>query len=463
MEKKDSGKSALDHVRALWKSLPEALKLLGTILSIAIALKVLFPASALGINSFDAGPEIIEPGESAVLSWDVSGATNVTIEPDIGTVNSNGSVSVAPSETTTYKLIASDDGNEKVAMCTVTLEEKDLLISSFAASPNSIKPGESAVLNWHVSGGSKVTIEPDIGTVEPAGTLDVSPSTTTSYKLTASNDDKEDVAYCTVTVEESPLPPKENLSSEEENTSSSTENLPASEDERVSEDKTTSEDEQVSEDETTSEDKLTSEDLPSIVSFTADPDAIAEGESSNLSWSVSGATEVSIDQGIGAVSLTGNQRIFPEETTTYTLTATNGKGSVTASKVIYVEEPSTTTTPVEIVTPEQVSPVSGEVFDNSTSEAVLKWNTVSGAASYTVEIDPYDSSTDQWLSESSGSSLVSDLSGTSYSFEFLEGVDQYRWRVWAVSSEGEESVKSGWWTFSCQPDLSTQTLNTSTV
>ncbi|MHC1753841.1 MAG: hypothetical protein AB9861_00120 [Methanosarcina sp.] len=442
MDKKDSKKSALDHFKALWNSLPEVIKLVGTILGIAIALKALFPAAAVGIDSFDAGPEVIEPGELSTLSWEVSGATNVTIEPGLGAVNSGGSLSVSPSETTTYKLVASGDGEEKIATCTVTIEEEDLLISSFDASPDSIRSGESAVLNWHVAGVSNVTIEPDVGTVEPTGTLNVSPSDTTSYKLTASKDDKEDVAYCTVTVEENPLSPKENMTSAEENVLPPAENLPAQEEESPSE-------------------NMPSEDLPSIVSFNADPDVIAKGESSNLTWSVSEATEISIDPGIGTASLTGSQRIFPEETTTFTLTATNEAGSISATKIVYVEEPSTSTSSVVITTPEQVSPVSGEVFDNSTTQAALKWKTVSGAVNYTVEIDSYDSNTGVWLSEASGSRVVPGISGTSYSLEFLEGTGQYRWRIWAVSSEGRESDKSGWWNFSYPLNLSTETWETS--
>lgn len=448
MDEKDNKKSILDNVKTLWKSLPEVLKLLGTILSIAIALKVLFPASAVGINSFGSSPEIIEPGEVSVLSWDVSGADNVTMEPGIGAVNSSGSLSISPSETTTYKLIASGDGKENVAMCTVTVEGESLLISSFDASPTSIRSGESAVLNWHVSGASNVTIEPDIGTVEPSGTLNVSPSATTSYKLTASNGEKEDVAYCTVTVEENPLPPEKNMTSEEENT------LPSAGDQSAQEEEPTSED-------LTSEDS-TSKDLPSIVSFNADNDAIEKGESSNLTWSVSDATEVSIDPEIGAVSLTGSQRVFPEETTTYKLTATNSAGSISATKVVYVEEPSTSTSPSVVTAPEQVSPASGKVFDNSTTQASLKWKTVSGAASYMVEIDSYDSSTGQWLSASSGSDVVSGIAGTSYSFRFVEGVDKYRWRVWAVSSEGEEGTRSGWWSFSSQSVPDTEAEGTET-
>src|SRR4030042_1129622 len=70
---------------------------------------------------------------------------------------------------------------------------------------------------------------------------------------------------------------------------------------------------------------------PSIVSFNAGPPSISAGDSSNLSWSVTGATTVSIDQGIGNVALTGTRAVAPAATTIYTLTASNAAGSVTAT------------------------------------------------------------------------------------------------------------------------------------
>ncbi|MFZ2497477.1 hypothetical protein [Methanosarcina sp.] len=419
MDKKDSQKSIWDQFKSLWNSFPEVLKLVGTILSIAIALKVLFPAAVLEINHFDAGPEIIEPGESSVLSWAVSRADNVAIEPDIGAVNFNGSISVHPSETTTYKLIATGDGEEKVALCTVTVKEEPqepLLISSFDASPDSIKSGESAVLNWHVSGASKVNIEPGIGIVEPSGTASVSPDQTTTYKLTASNDDKEDVAYCTIAVEENVTAPEESITSSAESV------IPA-------------------------ENNQTSQkNLPSIGSFNANPDIVEKGKSSVLTWDVTSATKVSIEPGIGTVSLTGSQRIFPDKNTTYFLKATNEAGSVDATKVVYVQESSTPPSSAPIPTPKQISPADGTVFDNSTSGATFKWTAVSGAANYTVEIDAYDSSSGSWLSESAGSQVISGISTTSYSFEFT-AQGPGRWRAWAVGSDGQKSVKSGWWNF----------------
>jgi hypothetical protein len=129
--------------------------------------------------------------------------------------------------------------------------------------------------------------------------------------------------------------------------------------------------------------------------------------------------------------------------------------------MVYVEEPSTSPSPSAVSVPEQVSPANGEVFDNSTAQATLKWKTVSGAVSYSVEIDSYDSSTGKWLSESSRSDVVSGIPGISYSFEFDEGVNQYRWRVWASGSEGVEGKKSEWWAFSSQAGSVTETGNTS--
>jgi len=70
---------------------------------------------------------------------------------------------------------------------------------------------------------------------------------------------------------------------------------------------------------------------PVIDSFAASPGSISPGEPSTLSWGVSGAETVSIDQGIGSVALSGNRPVAPVATTTYTLTATNAAGSVTAT------------------------------------------------------------------------------------------------------------------------------------
>src|SRR5439155_3456142 len=76
------------------------------------------------------------------------------------------------------------------------------------------------------------------------------------------------------------------------------------------------------------------------VQFTAEPSSIQRGQSSTLRWEVSGdVTSVSIDQTIGTVQNTGNRRVFPSDSTTYTLTATGGGGNITASTTVTVTTP----------------------------------------------------------------------------------------------------------------------------
>jgi len=76
--------------------------------------------------------------------------------------------------------------------------------------------------------------------------------------------------------------------------------------------------------------------VPIINSFLANPLTITVGDSSALSWSVTDATSVTIDNGVGSVALTGTTTVSPTTTTTYTLTATNSAGSVTGSVIVAV-------------------------------------------------------------------------------------------------------------------------------
>lgn len=77
---------------------------------------------------------------------------------------------------------------------------------------------------------------------------------------------------------------------------------------------------------------------PIIHSFTADDTTIDEGESVSLSWTVTDATSVTINQGIGSVALSGSTSVSPAETTTYSLTATNSAGSTIATVTVTVNE-----------------------------------------------------------------------------------------------------------------------------
>jgi peptidoglycan-associated lipoprotein len=67
-----------------------------------------------------ANPNTINAGQAATLSWNTTGATDVTLDT-IGKVGSSGSTQVLPSQSTTYRLIAKGEGGTQEATARVTV------------------------------------------------------------------------------------------------------------------------------------------------------------------------------------------------------------------------------------------------------------------------------------------------------------------------------------------------------
>jgi len=78
---------------------------------------------------------------------------------------------------------------------------------------------------------------------------------------------------------------------------------------------------------------------PMISFFAATPASIERGQSSTLKWSVSNATDVTIQPSIGSVQPGGSREIFPNATTTYTLTAKGPGGTADDSTSVSVTIP----------------------------------------------------------------------------------------------------------------------------
>jgi hypothetical protein len=260
--------------------------LLGLVLLAAafVILKFIVPLPV--INSFNATPTSIFYSGGSMLSWNVSSSTpvTVTINHGIGKVNSTGTCEVYPTTTTTYTLEASNVRGKT----TMTVVIKVLpLINAFSANPISITTGGSSMLSWNVSGATTVTIDHGIGTFTPTGNRTVSPTTTTTYTLTASNAAGNVTATAQVIVS----PPS----------------------------------------------------LPIINYFDASPTTIFAGGSSTLSWSVSNADTVSMYSGeepsiVILPNHTGTRIVSPTTSTTYTLEANNEAGSITATVQVTVLE-----------------------------------------------------------------------------------------------------------------------------
>ena len=86
---------------------------------------------------------------------------------------------------------------------------------------------------------------------------------------------------------------------------------------------------------------------PRIANFVADPLTIDRGQSSTLRWTVEGANDISISQGIGSVQGSGSRTVYPSATTTYTLTAKGAGGSSDSNATVSVNIPAPPAPPVE--------------------------------------------------------------------------------------------------------------------
>jgi len=242
--------------------------------------------SQVTVVQFTANPASITAGQSSTLTWVVQNATSVTISPGIGSVNSqSGSTSVTPAQTTTYTLTATGPGGTVNASVTVSVGTPTVgppQILRFEANPLTIQPGQNSTLSWATNNATTVSISGGVGNVAINGSATVSPTTTTTYTLTASNNSGQSVtAPVTVTV--------------------------------------------------------STGQIPQIVVFVATPQTISAGQSTKLCWQVNNATSIGITPGVGS-NLNANDcaTVSPSITTTYTLTASNATGMIQANTTVFV-------------------------------------------------------------------------------------------------------------------------------
>ena len=119
---------------------------------------------------------------------------------------------------------------------------------------------------------------------------------------------------------------------------------------------------------------------PVIKTFDANPDTVPAGTRSQLTWSVSGARTVKIDNGIGPVAVSGMRSVMPTGNTIYTLTATNPSGTATATTQVNVSgsEPLPGAAPV-------ISSFTASQYSVAPQGATLLSWTISNATSATID------------------------------------------------------------------------------
>jgi len=80
-------------------------------------------------------------------------------------------------------------------------------IPLFVVEPSTVQQGQPATLRWNVTNATSISIDQNIGSVQPTGTRQVFASATTTYTLTASGQGETARATATLTVTQPPPPP----------------------------------------------------------------------------------------------------------------------------------------------------------------------------------------------------------------------------------------------------------------
>ncbi|MGJ8650256.1 MAG: beta strand repeat-containing protein [Opitutaceae bacterium] len=183
---------------------------------------------------------------------------------------------------------------------TSTVGPGDLAILLFYADDPEINPGESTTLNWTVQNETTLTLDQTIGDVFGTTSIVVSPSTTTTYTLTAGDGGANPDVMDTVTVTV----------------------------------------------------------LPQITSFTADDTLVGSGDTVTLDWTVTNAPILTLNPGAIDVSGLLTYDVMPTVDTTYELVASNGSSpdvNATVDVVVAPEIISFTADDIQVGTGDSVT------------------------------------------------------------------------------------------------------------
>ncbi len=275
--------------------------------------------------SFTADRNNVQPGECAILQWDVQGSVEV-VQLDGQQVNRVGQAQVCPQQTTTYSLRAGTAASENSKHSELTISVESSIqpptcssppaIAFFAADPNTISAGQSTTLSWGaITNATSAMIDQGVGGPALSGGTfgPLSPTTTTTFTLTATGCGGTTMVQVTVVV--NPAQPS-------------------------------------------SAQPAVCPGPPVIASFGANPSTITAGQSSTLSWgAVTNATSAVIDPDVGGVGTPGSTTVNPGMTRTYTLTATGCGGSTKKQVTITVNPAPLPPPPPEDTFPPVVSNV----------------------------------------------------------------------------------------------------------
>ena len=256
--------------------------------------------------TFSANTTAISSGQSVTLNWQSFNATSISITASAGSTNRSivngsqlsGTVQDSPTQTTTYTATAVGPGGTSSPQ-TATVQvatNAPPQITQFSAKPTELNTGQTTTLTWATSNATSITITPalpvgdDSGQLPTSGSATVPISATTKYSLTA-NGPGGSIGPQTLTIT-----------------------------------------------------------VPFTLSLTASPGTITSGQSSTLSWDISGGTATAFTLTAPSGNSVcnpcspaqGTATVTPSATTTYTASATANDGTaITQSASVTVTSANT--------------------------------------------------------------------------------------------------------------------------
>ena len=161
--------------------------------TLSVNLNVIVPPPVVSI-SLDKDFIVNTGDQSATLTWSVTGFYDSFTITNVNTTSPSGNLAVSPQNTSTYRVTAVGFGGTVSSEVTLTVYQPPSI--NLFLNNNSIVTGGTTNLNWNVTGDVTTTsVNQNIGNVPNNGTIQVSPSVSTTYIGTTTFVDPDGNSY----------------------------------------------------------------------------------------------------------------------------------------------------------------------------------------------------------------------------------------------------------------------------